>query len=182
MNEAQALPHRWATDRLTLRPFRLEDVSDVLAYAGDETWGRFLPVPAPYTRDDAERFMALQLLADHTVSPRWALEHQGTVVGSVEAKFEHAEGVASLHYALSRQLWGQGLMSEAARSVVDRIFGDLPHVMRIESWADVRNVGSWRVMEKCGLTREGILRSRRVVHGERVDDALYAILREQWPA
>ena len=43
------------TERLLLRPFTLEDVGDVLAYADDEDWARFLPiVPLPYTRSDAE--------------------------------------------------------------------------------------------------------------------------------
>ncbi len=30
------------------------------------------------------------------------------------------------------------------------------------------------------MRREGLLRSRRAVHGERVDDVLYAVLREEW--
>jgi hypothetical protein len=36
------------------------------------------------------------------------------------------------------------------------------------------------VIEKCVLTIEGICRSRRIVHGERVDDAHYAFLRHEW--
>ena len=35
------------TDRLLLRPFRLEDVDDVFEYARDPEWTRFLPVPQP---------------------------------------------------------------------------------------------------------------------------------------
>src|SRR5690606_35797532 len=131
---------------------------DVLAYATDETWGRFIPVPAPYTRQDAESFIARQVLADHEIAPRWALEHERAVVGSVELLLEHAAGVASLHYGIARWLWGQGLTTEAVRSVVARVFSDLPHIVRIASWADLRNEGSWRVMEKAGLKREGVFR------------------------
>ena len=72
------------------------------------------------------------------------------------------------------------MMTEAVRSVVDRVFSDLSHIVRIASWADVRNQASWRVMEKVGLQREGLFRSCRVVHGERVDDVRYAILRADW--
>ena len=180
MTEADTLPRRWTTERLELRPFRLSDAPAVLAYASDEQWGRFLPVPVPYTAVEADRFVAAQLLADHHEAPRWALELHGEAVGAVEVKFEHGKGVASLHYAIARKVWRRGLMTEAVRSIVNRVFAELPHIERIQSWADVRNVGSWRVMEKCGLVREGVYRSRRVVHGERVDDVHYAILRGDW--
>jgi ribosomal-protein-alanine N-acetyltransferase len=171
------LPATWATPRLTLRPFVLADVEDVFGYAVDETWGQYLPVPKPYERRDAQMFVAMQVLADHATAPRWALQHGGHVVGSVELGLDHEAGVASLHYALARAQWGQGLMTEAVRSVVARVWSDLPHVMRIASWADIRNIASWRVMEKCGLQREGIARSCRVIRGERIDDVRYALLR-----
>ena len=37
------------TDRLLLRPFDFRDVDDVLAYASEPKFGRYLPVPQPYT-------------------------------------------------------------------------------------------------------------------------------------
>ena len=51
---------------------------------------------------------------------------------------------------------------------------------RLEAQHDVRNPASGRVMEKCGLRQEGILRDRIVNKGEYVDAALYAILRADW--
>lgn len=44
------LPQVIETERLVLRPFRFEDVDDVFAYASNEEWGRYLPVPYPYER------------------------------------------------------------------------------------------------------------------------------------
>ena len=82
-------------------------------------------------------------------------------------------------YSLARPLWGRGLVTEAARAVVAYGFAELG-LARIQAFADIRNVGSWRVMEKLGMQREGVLRSHRVVHDERTDDVVYAILREEW--
>jgi RimJ/RimL family protein N-acetyltransferase len=49
--------------------------------------------------------------------------------------------------------------------------------------ADARNIGSWRVMEKLGMRREGLLRSQRIDrYGERVDEVRYGILRGEWDA
>ena len=180
MTERAQLPRSWSTRRLKLRLFRLADVDDVLAYATDEEWARFLPVPMPYKREHAESFIASQILADHSSAPRWALEQSDVIVGSVELALDHEVGVASLHYSIARPLWGQGLMTEAVHSVLDRAFLDLPHIMRVSAWADTRNEASWRVMEKVGLSREGVFRSCRVVHDERVDDVRYALVRPDW--
>jgi RimJ/RimL family protein N-acetyltransferase len=53
-------------------------------------------------------------------------------------------------------------------------------VNRLEAQHDVRNPASGRVMEKCGLRREGILRSRIRNKGEYIDVALWAVLRSDF--
>lgn len=53
-----ALPEAIETERLLLRPWRLEDVEDAFRYASNEEWERFLPLPHPYTRKDAFEFVA----------------------------------------------------------------------------------------------------------------------------
>jgi RimJ/RimL family protein N-acetyltransferase len=50
----------------------------------------------------------------------------------------------------------------------------------LEAQHDVRNPASGRVMQKCGLTQEGILRGRIMNKGEYIDTALYSILRSDW--
>lgn len=178
---ATTLPASWTTPRLRLRQFASGDVQDVLAYATDQEWGRFLPVPDPYEQSDAEAFIAAQLKADHETAPRWALEVDGAVVGSVELALDHDAGTATLHYSIARRLWGQGLMTEAVASVVRCVFEELPHIQRISSWADVRNVASWRVMEKVGLARQSVKPEAREIKGERVDDYVYAVERDGSP-
>ena len=52
------------TKRLLLRPFRLEDVDDVYAYARDPEWARYLPgLRQPYRRSDAEAFLERAIVA-----------------------------------------------------------------------------------------------------------------------
>ena len=63
--------------------------------------------------------------------------------------------------------------------MINAVFRSLP-VNRLEAQHDVRNPASGRVMEKCGLRQEGILRSRILNKGEYVDVALYALLRSDW--
>mgnify|MGYP002029209635 CR=1 FL=1 len=51
---------------------------------------------------------------------------------------------------------------------------------RVWTTADARKLRSMRVLEKLGLTREGLLRSHQVLRGERVDRVYYGLLRQEW--
>ena len=46
----------------------------------------------------------------------------------------------------------------------------------------LRNIASVRVLEKPGMTREGLLRKHLIRRGERVDRVYYGLLREEWEA
>jgi len=173
-------PPELTTPRLVLRRFQAGDVEDVHRYADDAEWNRFLGLPEPYSRRDAEEFVAKAMLCDPKAVSMWAIVHEGRCAGSIYLRGE-SPGSATLGYSLARPLWGRGLMTEAARAVVVHGFEDRK-LARIYSFAIVGNDPSARVLEKVGMRREGILRSNRVVHGDRVDEVLYSILREDWEA
>ena len=64
---------------------------------------------------------------------------------------------ADFGYVLNRAWWRRGLGTEAATAVVDWA-SRLEHVHRVWATCDTANIGSARVLEKAGLTREGVLR------------------------
>ena len=58
------------TKRLLLRPFDGRDVADAQSYRDDPEFARFLPhVPQPFTRKDAEAFVALNMAEAWERSP-----------------------------------------------------------------------------------------------------------------
>ena len=171
------------TPRLVLRPFVPADVDDVFEYARDPEWAEYLldSAPQPYTRRSAEEFVADRMVAPRT-ELSWAIVLGGAGVGgiilSVNPKHERGE----IDYALAKSHWGRGLMAEAAGAVVDWAFAERG-LHRISAQADVRNRRSWRVMEKLGMRREGVSRSRRKDPRPgypRIDMAFYGLLREEW--
>lgn len=174
----EALPEL-RTERLLLRPFRSEDVDDVFVYATDPEWNRYLGLPEPYTRRMAEEFVARAILADPGKNPIWAIVYEGRVSGGIDFRIRR-RGLAEMGYSIAQPLWGQGLMTEAARAVIEHAFESMG-IVRIQAYADLRNKGSWRVMEKVGMTREGLLHSNGAIRGESIDDVLYAIVRGEWP-
>ena len=165
------------TDRLLLRPFCADDVDGVFAFSRDPEWGRYLEVPMPYSRRDAEEFLARTLLSDSGAKLRWAIVHEGHVSGFVNLM--PSAGAAEIGYGIARPLWGQGLVTEAAAAVLRHGF-DALGLARIYAYAVVDNRASWRVMEKLGMQREGILRRHRIIHGEYVDDVLYSVVGDDW--
>ncbi len=175
------LPDPIRTARLLLRKFRFADADDIFAYGLDAEFARYLdPKPCGYTRCDAERWVAKAQLLDWSREPHWAIEFNGAVAGGIALRIcvEHAH--AQLTYKLARARWNAGLTTEAARAVIDADFEGLSDLRRVFAEADVRSVGSWRVMEKVGVQREGVVRGRRVYRGRPVDDADYGLLRDGW--
>lgn len=175
------MPDDIATARLRLRPWQLSDCDDVLAYAQDEEWSKYLlMLPTPYTRRHAEEFVARQVLLDPATHPSWAIVLNGGVVGGINVRLEFGGRVAEIGYFIARVHWNQGYITEAARAVVDEAFQRIPHLSRIRAFADARNTASQRVMEKLGMKKEGLLRRNRLERDVLVDEVWFGVLREEW--
>lgn len=175
------MPDTIDTERLRLRPFQLDDVEDVLSYARDPEWSRFLrSLPRPYGRADAERFIARQILLDRAAHPTWAIEYEGSVIGGINLRVSFEHRSAEMGYSIAREHWNRGLCTEAARAVIDHAFSTHEDLNRLHARADHRNGASQRVMEKVGMVKEGVLRQSRVERGEAFDEACYSVLRSEW--
>ena len=105
-------PVTLSTERLVLRPYRFEDIDDLLVYAQDDRWSQFMPVPRPYKRADGEQWIARAVLIDWDVEPTWALEFESRCSGGVSVRPDQAHGTAEFGYSLSRELWGRGLTQD----------------------------------------------------------------------
>jgi RimJ/RimL family protein N-acetyltransferase len=75
---------------------------------------------------------------------------------------------------------GQGYMTEAARAALRFIFNDL-HAYRVGAECDETNVRSMRVLERCGMVREGLLReNKRNAEGTISGTVHYGLLRKEY--
>ncbi len=84
-------------------------------------------------------------------------------------------------YVLRRESWRNGYATEAA-SVMLRIGFEMLMAHRVFAMVDTENLGSIRVLEKLGMTREGLHRQSfwSPVHDSWRDVYYYAILEEEW--
>ncbi|MEV0646594.1 GNAT family protein [Phytomonospora sp. NPDC050363] len=105
-----------------------------------------------------------------------ALTLDGELVGTggIEMTW-HRSSNAEIGYLVSRPNWGKGLGTEAAHLLVDFALTELK-AHRVWAGADVENPASIRILEKVGMTREGIRREDRFKDGRWINSAVYSIL------
>src|SRR5579872_3047842 len=172
------------TRRLTLRAPRHEDVKAIAVLANDRRIAENTAcIPHPYRIEDADEFVA-------GVNRRggeacFALLLDGTLIGM--CGIDPRDDGAELGYWLGVGYWGRGLMTEAARAVIDHAFGDL-RLESLQSGARVSNPASRRVLEKCAfqwtgvrLTRIRAIRSAAPVDRFRLDRKLWGSLKRWAP-
>jgi len=164
------------TQRLLLRPFRPEDADAFVAFADDPAYRRFLAPGHP----TAAQLVANNVTVDRERAPSWAVCLDGQVVGSIFLGIHSEDRLAELACLLSPALWGQGIVLEAGRAVLQYAFGEL-RIDKVFARADAANAASRRVMEKAGMQQEGLLRAHRLDRsGARVDEVIYGLTRDEW--
>ena len=169
------------TQRLLLRPMKVCDSADMFAYAKDPEVTRYLlwrpHADVGYTRRYLEYLGGRYRIGAHY---EWALIHRetGRMIGTCGfAKIDTAHNCAELGYVLNPAFRGQELILEAARCVIRFGFSVLG-LHRIEARYMVENVASRRVMDKLGMTFEGVQRGAMLVKGSYRDIGICAILFE----
>src|SRR5262249_4374515 len=101
----------------------------------------------------------------------------GVILGGCSLnRIEHGNGTANLGYWVRTSATGRGVAARATELLRSWAFA-YTELHRLEIMAAVDNLGSRRVAEKVGATREGILRQRLILRGHKHDAALYSILR-----
>lgn len=106
--------------------------------------------------------------------------HHGECVGSVGLiHFEHEHRRAEVGYWLLSDARGQRLTVRALSLLVDWTFANID-IARLDLFTNTDNDGSMAVAERCGFTREALLRSWHLTPwGEREDLVLFGLLREE---
>ena len=91
-------------------------------------------------------------------------------------RFDLRNETAEVGYWVRTSATGQGIASEATRQLAQWAFRETG-LHRLEIIAAVENVPSHRVAEKAGATREGVLRERLLLRGQRHDGVIFSLLR-----
>jgi RimJ/RimL family protein N-acetyltransferase len=104
----------------------------------------------------------------------------GDILGTVSLfDVDNSDGHAEIAYWLSPEVHGDGIMTAAARLLVRYAFEEL-RLHRVRGRALATNEPSKRVLQKCGMQREGVMREAENVNSEYVDMVYFGVLRDEW--
>jgi len=158
-----SLPPIIETERLVLRPPRMDDAEAVFtSYATDEEVTRYLQWrPHTSIAETVEFLRRTVAFPEGGSESTWAITLRGDErLRGMIALRSHGHK-ADAGYVLARPLWGNGYTTEALRAVLDYAFKN-PRMYRVWAVCDVDNVASARVLEKAGMSFEGILRRYQI--------------------
>lgn len=86
---------------------------------------------------------------------------------------------AEIWYKIHKDHWNKGYTTEAVLNVLSYGFNEL-NLHRIEAGCATENIASIRVLEKVGMSREGMKRKNLPIRGDWKDNYFYGILEEEY--
>lgn len=175
------------TEHLILRDYREDDfdgyfrlksdpktmyyLQDIQLFTREEAYAEFREVLDDSRRDDRKfYFLHVELKDSHEqVGSAGYTVVDDTPVG----KIVHAG------YFIYPQFWGKGFMTEAFGRVLTFAFSD-NNVYRVSTGCLAENVGSERVMQKCGLVKEAEHVDFEWHDGKMKTRLEYRLLKREW--
>ena len=169
------------TERLILRRILPSDAEDMYAYSKDSRVTRYLlwdAHPDPLYTEQYVRYLQERYAAGDYYDFAIVCKKTHKMIGTVGfTSFDLPNCSAEVGYVVSPAYQGQGYATEALMRVL--AFGfETCALVRISAVCMKENAASLRVMEKCGMEREGLLRRAVYAKGRMNDVYLCAKVRD----
>ncbi len=153
-------PENIETTRLQLRKPMLTDAVPMFEqYTQDTDVTKYLTWKPHKNKDETKQFLqrCLDVWKDGTAFPYAIIRKiDQKFLGMIEIVDLDQTGV-NIGYVLAKQYWGNGYTTEAVKAIIN--WGlQQEEIYRIWAVCDKENSASFRVLEKAGMQREGILR------------------------
>ena len=166
-----------------LRPWKPEDAPSLVKHANNVRVASNLRdgFPYPYTPSDARNW--LNTAGENPRDVILAIEVNGEACGGIglHGLTDVYRYNSEIGYWLSEAYWGRGIMTEAVGAVVEHAFTKTIW-LRLFAAVFENNPASMHVLEKNGFRKEAIHRKAVMKGGMLMDEHLYALLKDHWPA
>ena len=173
------------TERLTLGEVRLTDIPAIVTQADSELISRTtLNLPHPYGENDAIKWINLArqgfVNQNHFIFGI-RLRSTDEFMGGIGLVVSRPNNKAEIGYWIGTPFWGKGYMTEATAAIIRFGFEELS-LNRIFASYISDNVASGRVMEKCGMIKEGEFADNIRKNGEYKSTVHYRLTRAEFDA
>ena len=141
------------TERLILRKFRIEDAEEMFStWCNDPEVTKYMTWN-PHKSVEETRAILSKWIEEYddpkTVRYGITLRCSGKLIGSIDI-VDFINDIPEIGYCSGKAYWNNGYMTEACKALIEYILslGYKGVIIR----ADADNIGSNRVIQKCGLT------------------------------
>lgn len=173
------------TNRLHIRPIRMDDKDAVFSYRSDPEINKYLSL-IPTSVDDIKTFISNSSTTFNVPGTWFQLviieKNTHQLIGDIGIHFltsdPHNKQV-EIGYTLNKAYWGKGYASEALSAVIDYLFNTL-NKHRITASIDPTNLKSIQLLERLGFRKEAHFVKSLFFHDKWVDDVIYAMLNNEW--
>jgi ribosomal-protein-alanine N-acetyltransferase len=173
------------TERLLLRPVRQEDAENIYDYGKNPKSSEYTLWNQYKSINDAHSFIENYIFPNYEknipepIAICWK-EKPDELIGMVGCFWASEKNKCmELAYVVNPKHWGQGVCTEAAKALVDFCFKRFD-VQRIQAQFKAPNIASGKVMEKIGMSFEGVNKSACFHKEQFWDMHMYATTREDW--
>lgn len=141
---------RIRTERLLLRPLKIDDAEDVFEWVSDERVSKYM-VYTTYTDMEQVREW-LAAVEQETDTYHFGFERtlDGKLIGSGDIGFDAQKNCWGFGYNFRYDCWGMGHATEAAKAMINYAYANF-HARKFASSHCEPNLASGNVMRKCGL-------------------------------
>jgi [ribosomal protein S5]-alanine N-acetyltransferase len=155
------------TGRLTISPIKEIDYEDICEYGCDEEAGQYM-IYWPKTKEEIRTFINDCISSMSLESPTWyefviRLKTTSKVIGNISLIIKDSEG--EIGWISNNKYWNNGYMSEGVNAIINYAFNNLDICKIIATCTD-KNVGSYRVMEKCNMKISNLEKNHKAMRKE----------------
>lgn len=151
------------TDRLIIRPMTVLDVPSLKTWMPDRSiytyWGK------KPSKGEMHPELLFEKTERQTKSFHLGISEKGNneVIGDLWVYLIENDRMAQIAIRLSKDKQGRGYGTEAL-SAMTRFCFENTELQRLWAQVDVRNIVSSRMLEKCGYTKEGLIRQGKMIN------------------
>jgi len=153
------IPDQLISNRIILRPYRMDDLEPLYGLMRDERVTKFLNFNEEQKTYEGTKSLLESIIHSYaTEKPIFALaiEERSSFLflGSCGLSLKEEPHVAECFYALCYEYWKNGYAVEAIRTLFHYAFKSM-HLQKIIVYVHPHNTNSWRLAERSGMRYMG---------------------------
>jgi len=169
------------SERLKLKEVSWDDLSDIHELHSYSEVDKYNTLGIPKNIDETKETIR-PMIDDQKSEKRklyfWKIEIKNTdeFIGIAGLNLSlNKFNLGEIYYKILPSCWGNGYATEVSKTLIKSGFDDFK-LHKIEAGVSTENIASIRVLEKSGMTREGLRRKILPIRGEWKDNYHYAIV------